>query len=116
MTLAAGRFPDWPKLDATARGTMGLTAAERARRLQPPLNAFVTVEDGVVPLDGKLGGLPYAAKDIFRTPSHRPSGGFAVAADLAIEGKTDLLARLDGAGARRVGFTGLPELAYEPSG
>jgi aspartyl-tRNA(Asn)/glutamyl-tRNA(Gln) amidotransferase subunit A len=95
---------------------MGLTAAEHARRLEPQLNAFVTIEDGVVPVDGKLGGLPYAAKDIFRTPSHRPTGGFAIPADLAIEGKTDILARLDGAGARRVGFTGLPELAYEPSG
>jgi aspartyl-tRNA(Asn)/glutamyl-tRNA(Gln) amidotransferase subunit A len=95
---------------------MSLTAAERARRLEPRLNAFVTIEDGLRPVDGKLGGLPYAAKDIFRTASRRPTGGLATATDLAIEGETDLLDRLDGAGARRIGFTGLPELAYEPSG
>ncbi len=106
----------WPKLDPTARRKMSLTAAARARRLEPRLNAFVTFEDGLPPGDGKLGGLPYAAKDIFRTASHRPTGGFALPTDLAIEGETDLLARLDDAGARRVGFTGLPELAYEPSG
>jgi aspartyl-tRNA(Asn)/glutamyl-tRNA(Gln) amidotransferase subunit A len=106
----------WPKLDTTARRKMSSTAAAGARRLEPRLNAFVTFEDGLPPGGGKLGGLPYAAKDIFRTASHRPTGGFALPTDLAIEGETDLLARLDGAGARRVGFTGLPELAYEPSG
>jgi aspartyl-tRNA(Asn)/glutamyl-tRNA(Gln) amidotransferase subunit A len=95
---------------------MSVTAAARARRLEPRLNAFVTIEDGLPTVDGKLGGLPYAAKDIFRTASRRPTGGLAAATDLAIEGETDLLDRLDGAGARRVGFTGLPELAYEPSG
>jgi aspartyl-tRNA(Asn)/glutamyl-tRNA(Gln) amidotransferase subunit A len=95
---------------------MSMTAAARARRLEPRLNAFVTIEDGLPTVDGKLGGLPYAAKDIFRTASRRPTGGLAAATDLAIEGETDLLDRLDGAGARRVGFTGLPELACEPSG
>jgi aspartyl-tRNA(Asn)/glutamyl-tRNA(Gln) amidotransferase subunit A len=95
---------------------MSVTAAEHAQRLEPRLNAFVTIEDGVARVDGKLGGLPYAAKDIFRTASRRPTGGLATATDLAIEGDTDLLALLDNAGARRVGFTGLPELAYEPSG
>jgi aspartyl-tRNA(Asn)/glutamyl-tRNA(Gln) amidotransferase subunit A len=95
---------------------MSVTAAEHAQRLEPRLNAFVTIEDGVARVDGKLGGLPYAAKDIFRTASRRPTGGLATATDLAIEGETDLLALLDNAGARRVGFTGLPELAYEPSG
>jgi aspartyl-tRNA(Asn)/glutamyl-tRNA(Gln) amidotransferase subunit A len=116
VTVAGARIPDWPKLDTTARRKISMAAAAGARRLEPRLNAFVTFEDGLPPGDGKLGGLPYAAKDIFRTASHRPTGGFALPTDLAIEGETDLLARLDGGGARRVGFTGLPELAYEPSG
>jgi aspartyl-tRNA(Asn)/glutamyl-tRNA(Gln) amidotransferase subunit A len=116
VTIAGARIPDWPKLDTTARRKMSLTAAAGARRLEPRLNAFVTIEDHPPPGDGKLGGLPYAAKDIFRTASRRPTGGLATATDLAIEGETDLLARLDDAGARRIGFTGLPELAYEPSG
>lgn len=110
------RIPDWPTLDATARRKLSLTAPERARRLEPRLNAFVSIEDRLPSIDGKLGGLPYAAKDIFRTASHRPTGGLATPTDVAIDGETDLLARLDGASARRVGFTSLPELAYEPSG
>src|SRR5262249_35911765 len=83
---------------------------------EPRLNAFVSIEDHLPGVDGKLGGLPYAAKDIFRTASHRPTGGLATPTDVAVDGETDLLARLDGASARRVGFTALPELAYEPSG
>jgi aspartyl-tRNA(Asn)/glutamyl-tRNA(Gln) amidotransferase subunit A len=110
------RIPDWPTLDATARRKMSLTAAERARRLEPRLNAFVTIEDRLPSVDGNLGGLPYAAKDIFRTASHRPTGGLATPTDVAIDGDTDLLAQLDRSGARRVGFTALTELAYEPSG
>src|SRR5262245_43504660 len=110
------RIPDWPTLDATARRKLSLTAAKRARRLEPRLNAFVSIEDRLPGVDGKLGGLPYAAKDIFRTASRRPTGGLATPTDVAVDGETDLLARLDDAGARCVGFTALTELAYEPSG
>jgi aspartyl-tRNA(Asn)/glutamyl-tRNA(Gln) amidotransferase subunit A len=109
-------IPDWPTLDAARRRKISSTAVERARRLEPRVNAFVALEEDLVPVEGHLGGLPYAAKDMFRTPWRRPTGGFAIPSDAAIDGETDLLARLDGAGARRVGFTGLPELAYEPSG
>jgi aspartyl-tRNA(Asn)/glutamyl-tRNA(Gln) amidotransferase subunit A len=116
LALTVARIADWPTLDAALRRKISSTAVERARRLEPRLNAFVALEEDLVPVQGHLGGLPYAAKDMFRTPSHRPTGGLATPSDVAIEGETDLLARLDGAGARRVGFTGLPELAYEPSG
>ena len=116
MALTVARIPDWPTLDAALRRKISSTATQRARRLEPRLNAFVAFEEGLVPVEGHLGGLPYAAKDMFRTRSRRPTGGLATPGDIAIEGKTDLLARLDGAGARRVGFTGMPELAYEPSG
>ena len=116
MALTVARIPDWPTLDPALRRKISSTATERARRLEPRLNAFVALEEGLVLLEGHLGGLPYAAKDMFRTPSHRPTGGLGSPRDIVLEGKTDLLARLDGARARRVGFTGLPELAYEPSG
>jgi aspartyl-tRNA(Asn)/glutamyl-tRNA(Gln) amidotransferase subunit A len=116
LALTVARIPDWPTLDTAQRRKISSTAVVRARRLEPRLNAFVALEDGLVPVEGHLDGLPYAAKDMFRTPSHRPTGGLATPSDAAIEGETDLLARLDGAGARRVGFTSLPELAYEPSG
>jgi len=116
VALSVARFPDWLTLDPALRRKISSTAAERAGRLEPRLNAFVALEEGLVSVEGHLGGLPYAAKDMFRTASHRPTGGLSTLGDVAIEGDTDLLARLDGAGARRVGFTGLPELAYEPSG
>ena len=60
--------------------------------------------------------MPYAAKDMLRTPSHQPSGGLAGAGELGIVGNSDLLDRLDEAGADRIGFTQMTELAYEPSG
>jgi aspartyl-tRNA(Asn)/glutamyl-tRNA(Gln) amidotransferase subunit A len=116
LALTGARIPDWPTLDAALRRKISSTAVERARRLEPRLNAFVALEEGLLPVEGHLGGLPYAVKDMFRTASHQPTGGLANPSDLAIEGQTDLLKRLDDSGARRVGFTGLPELAYEPSG
>jgi aspartyl-tRNA(Asn)/glutamyl-tRNA(Gln) amidotransferase subunit A len=63
-----------------------------------------------------LGGLPYAAKDLFHTLSHRPGGGFGDGLDLGIVGTSDLLEHLDAAGADLIGFTNMTELAYEPSG
>jgi hypothetical protein len=92
VALTLARIPDWPTLDAARRWKIGSTATERARRLEPRLNAFVALEDCLAPIEGHLGGLPYAAKDMFRTPSHRPTGGLATASDVAIEGGTDLLA------------------------
>lgn len=116
MTSTAARIPDWAALDAEARRKASSIAANRARRLEPWLNAFISITECVPLMGGRLGGLPYAVKDMFRTAAHRPTGGLATPIDLAIDGETKLLARLDGAGARRVGFTGMSELAYEPSG
>src|SRR5262249_61985863 len=99
------RIPDWPRLDATARRKLSLTAPERARRLEPRLNAFVSIEEHLPGADGELGGLPYAAKDIFRTASHRPTGGLATPTDVAVDGETDPLARLRSPRARRVRIT-----------
>ena len=53
---------------------------------------------------------------MLRTPGHQPSGGLSGAPDLGIVGNSDLLDRLDEAGADRIGFTQMTELAYEPSG
>ena len=45
MMLTTARIADWQSLDANARGKMSSTAVERARRLEPRLNAFLTFED-----------------------------------------------------------------------
>ena len=111
----AERFPDWVKLTTDARERMRASASARARRLEPRLNAYVEIIDPSATA-GPLGGMPYAAKDIFRIAGRAPTCGLAVPADLGIAGESDLLDRLDRVGGARVGFTQLTELAYEPSG
>jgi len=110
------RIPDWTSLDAAARRRWLANAHERAETLDAALNAFVAIEPALPRSGGALDGMPYAAKDMLRTPAHRPSGGLPGAGDLGIIGESDLLDRLDVAGAGRIGFTQMTELAYEPSG
>jgi aspartyl-tRNA(Asn)/glutamyl-tRNA(Gln) amidotransferase subunit A len=110
------RISDWTSLDATARRRWLANASERAEALDAVLNAFVAVERAQPRSGGALDGLPYAAKDMLRTPAHRPSGGLTGAGDLGIAGDSDLLDRFDAAGANLIGFTQMTELAYEPSG
>ncbi len=110
------RIPDWTSLDAVTRRCVRASAREHADLLNAALNAFLQIEPARVGSGGTLDGFPYAAKDMLQTPAHRPSGGLAVAGDLGIVGHSDLLERLDTAGADRIGFTNMTELAYEPSG
>jgi aspartyl-tRNA(Asn)/glutamyl-tRNA(Gln) amidotransferase subunit A len=110
------RIPDWSTLDAAARYRLQAAARPRAHALEPLLNAFARIEPMPSPrsFDGPLGGLPYAAKDMLRTPSHRPGCGFVDGPVVA--GTSDVLERLDAAGGDLIGFTNMTELAYEPSG
>jgi aspartyl-tRNA(Asn)/glutamyl-tRNA(Gln) amidotransferase subunit A len=112
------RIPDWSALDATARRRRREIARPLATALDPVLNAFAQIDTSSRPLTsaGRLGGVPYAAKDLFQTSSRRPGGGFPEGIDLGIAGASDLLERLDAAGADLIGFTNMTELAYEPSG
>ena len=112
------RFPDWAALNKHTQHVVAATAIDRARRLEPRLNAFVTIEDnlGAPPRRGPLTDLPYAAKDLFITPSRLPTGGLASGTDFSLNGHAEALCRLDLAGAFRIGFTAMTELAYEPSG
>ena len=99
------------------RGSVGgQMHASGPATLNAELNAFVAIEQAKAPFDGTLDSLPYAAKDMLQTSAHRPSGGLAGAGDLGIAGNSELLERLDEAGADRIGFTQMTELAYEPSG
>lgn len=111
------RIRDWSELDPNAQRRRREAARAHAAALNPMLNAFVEiVPPGPSDMAGPLCGLPYAAKDMLRTPGREPGCGFT--SDLAprVEGISDLLERLTGAGADLVAFTGMTELAYEPSG
>ena len=108
------RFPEW-----TARAfgpDHGSEVIARARRLELRLNAFVAFCENAAPVSGMLHGLPYAAKDIFVAPDRQPCGGLAEPLPHMDCRHADVLRLLDAAGAARIGYTALSEIAYEPSG
>ena len=98
------RIRDWSELNSNAQHRPREAARAHAAALGSLLNAFVEI---VVPapsgMAGPLRGLPYAAKDMFRTPRREPSCGFGVDFALRIEGFSDLLARLAEQGHRVAG-------------
>jgi len=114
---AMNRIRDWSEFDPDAQRRRREDARAHAAALGPALNAFVEIvppaPSGMV---GPLNGLPYAAKDMFRTPTREPGCGFDTGVAFAIEGFCDPIARLSAADADLVGFTQMTELAYEPSG
>ena len=68
------------------------------------------------PVPGPLSGVPYAAKDIFAAPDRAPHGGLAQPLPPGDCRTADALRLMDEAGAVRLGYTALTEIAYEPSG
>jgi aspartyl-tRNA(Asn)/glutamyl-tRNA(Gln) amidotransferase subunit A len=111
------RIRNWSELGESAQRRRRNTSRRHAAVLGPALNAFVEI---VPPagsgIAGLLNGMPYDAKDMFRTPTRDPGCGFGSNAGFAIEGFSDPIARLSAAGADLIGFTNMTELAYEPSG
>ena len=105
-----------PSTGRGSRRVSASTARVRAALLQPRLNALAALrEEAVSKSAGLLAGTPYAAKDIFATADRRPRCGLAVEVPVS-GGDCETLRRLDAAGADRIAYTALPELAYEPSG
>jgi len=110
------RFPDWIALDAAEHARISAGAANLARQLEPCLSAFSAFEDeSTASPNGTLDGMPYAAKDIFVSATRHPHGGLTQPLPIIQEHST-VLHLLDRAGARRIGYTAMTELAYEPSG
>jgi aspartyl-tRNA(Asn)/glutamyl-tRNA(Gln) amidotransferase subunit A len=111
------RIRDWSDLDPNAQLRRREAARAHAAALGPVVNAFVEI---VPPTSSAMAdllrGLPYAAKDMFRTPTREPGCGFGIDLAPRIEGWSDQMERLADAGADLVGFTSMTELAYEPSG
>ena len=110
------RFPDWNVLDTAERALLSGGAAGFARQLDLKLHAFAAFEIEGTPAHGILDGMPYAAKDIFASATRMPHGGLAQPLPMAKVPQATALHLLDHAGARRVGYTAMTELAYEPSG
>jgi hypothetical protein len=73
------RYSDWAKLTASAQYTVAMTASTRAKRFEARLRAFVEIEcpDVKPSTKGALAFIPYAARDLFVAPKHRPNGGLA---------------------------------------
>jgi aspartyl-tRNA(Asn)/glutamyl-tRNA(Gln) amidotransferase subunit A len=113
----APRFRDWATLDAAERQRKRMGAIAHAQALEPRLNAFVAFSSQPERFSpGVLDGMPYAAKDMFACPERRPTGGLAAPLPMAFSPSAEVLQRLDAGGGFRIGYTSMPELAYEPSG
>jgi len=111
------RFRDWTWLGVAERAQFSATAESLARRLEPRLNAFVMFENGpITPARGVLGGMPYAAKDIFVSTTRLPHGGLSAPMPMSNAQQAAALDLMDRAGGHRIGYTAMTELAYEPSG
>ena len=111
------RFRNWTGLNAEQHAQLSASAGDFARRLEPRLNAFAAFESGAIaPARGVLGGMPYAAKDIFLSATRAPHGGLAQPLPTMKGVQAVVLDLLDRAGGRRIGYTAMTELAYEPSG
>jgi aspartyl-tRNA(Asn)/glutamyl-tRNA(Gln) amidotransferase subunit A len=101
-------------------------ALERITRMNPALNAFLTVmgdtaRERARALDqeladgidrGPLHGIPIAHKDCFATKGVRTTGGSKIFADRVPDHDAEVVAQLDRAGAVMLGKTNLHELCY----
>jgi aspartyl-tRNA(Asn)/glutamyl-tRNA(Gln) amidotransferase subunit A len=100
----------------------------RAERLQPLVNAFITLSPDRVlaqaqqaerelarkEVRGPLHGVPIAVKDNCWTKGERTTAGSRVLADFVPGEDATVVARLRAAGAIIFGKTNLPEFAYGP--
>jgi len=100
----------------------------RCERLEPRLNAFITLsperilgeaqaaerELAAGRVRGPLHGVPVAVKDLCWTRGERTTGGAKVLGDLVPGEDASVVARLRAAGAIVFGKTNTPEFAYGP--
>jgi Asp-tRNA(Asn)/Glu-tRNA(Gln) amidotransferase A subunit family amidase len=111
------RIPSWFELDAATRRRWQAASRDRATAINARLNAFLQIEPPPHAVEpGPLGGLPCGVKDMLRTAGRQPSGGLADVGKLTVAGVSAIPDKLEKAGADIVGFTGMTELASEPSG
>jgi len=116
LQIVSMRFRDWIELDTAERAQLSASSVEFARKLEPQLKAFVEFEHRAIKARGVLDAMPYAAKDMFISATRLPHGGLGQPLPLGRSPQATVLDQLDRAGARRIGYTAMTELAYEPSG
>jgi len=101
----------------------------RIERLNPRLNAFITITAEQALLDAKaadadiaqkrwrgpLHGIPIALKDLIDTAGVKTTAGSAVFADRVPRTDADVVVRLNSAGAVRLGKLNMHEFAYGDS-
>jgi aspartyl-tRNA(Asn)/glutamyl-tRNA(Gln) amidotransferase subunit A len=115
--MPSTRFRNWIELDAETQARVSANAESIARRLEPRLKAFVQFERApTTPWSAVLAGMPYAAKDQFVSATRMPHGGLAQPLPMTNIPNATVLDLFDRASARRIGYTAMTELAYEPSG
>lgn len=104
------------------------TLLARARRLEPTLNAFVSLDPARIleaaraaereleagRVRGPLHGVPIAVKDLCWTRGERTTGGSRVLAGFVPAEDATVVTRLRAAGAIVFGKTNTPEFAYGP--
>jgi aspartyl-tRNA(Asn)/glutamyl-tRNA(Gln) amidotransferase subunit A len=109
------RIRNWSELSSCEQRQRQESARTHAAALDRLVSAFVEITPPAPSgFAGPLGGLPYAAKDMFRTRTREPGCGIGFAS--GVEGCSELIERFAKAGADLVGFASMTELAYEPSG
>jgi aspartyl-tRNA(Asn)/glutamyl-tRNA(Gln) amidotransferase subunit A len=119
-----------PRLAARSLSPVELcqTLLRRCERLEPTLNAFITLDPERILAEarraeqelragrarGPLHGVPIAVKDLCWTRGERTTGGSKVLADFVPDEDASVVARLRTAGAIVFGKTNTPEFAYGP--
>ena len=119
-----------PRLAARSLSPVELcqTLLERCRRLEPVLNAFITLDAERILAEARvaerelaagpprtpLHGVPIAVKDLCWTRGERTTAGSKVLADFVPTEDATVVTRLRAAGAIVFGKTNTPEFAYGP--
>jgi aspartyl-tRNA(Asn)/glutamyl-tRNA(Gln) amidotransferase subunit A len=119
-----------PRLAARSLSPVELCEAllRRCERLEPTLNAFITLDPPRIMAEaraveqelaagrvrGPLHGVPVAVKDLCWTRGQRTTGGAKVFSDFVPDEDATVVARLRAAGAIVFGKTNTPEFAYGP--